>query len=66
MFDLLLLVVAVFIFLKQINMAITSSCLVVNSVCALCIDTVLPLRENLLAWKNMDVKKNVSKKSKSQ
>ena len=51
MFALLLLVVAVSIFLKQINMTITISCLVVNSVCALCIATALPLRQKLLTWK---------------
>jgi len=49
LFAMLLLIVAVSVFLKQINMATISSYLVVSSACAICLAIMLPLRERLLA-----------------
>jgi uncharacterized membrane protein YfcA len=50
LFALLLLVVAVSVFLKQINMVTLSGYLVVSSACSLCLVILLPLRKYLLAW----------------
>jgi uncharacterized membrane protein YfcA len=49
LFALLLLVVAVSVFLKQINMATMSGYLVLSSAFALCLAILLPLRKSLLA-----------------
>lgn len=50
LFALLLLVVAVSVFLKQINIVAISKYLVLSSACALCFAILFPLRENLLTW----------------
>ncbi|UCF57179.1 MAG: TSUP family transporter [Deltaproteobacteria bacterium] len=47
LFALLLLVVAVSVFLKQINMVTMSGYLVISSACALCLIILRPLRKNL-------------------
>jgi len=46
-FALLLFVVAVSVFLKQINMATIGSYFVIGSACVLCIAILLPLRKTL-------------------
>lgn len=48
LFALLLLLVAVSVLLKQINMVTMSGYLVVSSACALCLVVLLPLRKHLL------------------
>lgn len=48
LFALLLLVVAVSVFLKQINVVTMSGYLVISSACALCLIILRPLRKNLL------------------
>ncbi|UCC66076.1 MAG: sulfite exporter TauE/SafE family protein [Deltaproteobacteria bacterium] len=48
LFALLLFVVAVSVFLKQINMVTMSSYLVIGSACALCLAILLPMRKSLL------------------
>jgi uncharacterized membrane protein YfcA len=48
LFALLLLVVAVSVFLKQINMATMSGYLVISSACLICLAILLPLRKTLL------------------
>ena len=49
LFALLLLVVAVSVFLKQINMVTLSGYLVISSACVLCLAILFPLRKSLLA-----------------
>lgn len=48
LFALLLFVVAISVFLKQINMITMSSYLVIGSACALCLAILLPMRKSLL------------------
>jgi len=52
LFALLLLVVAVSVFLKQINMATFSTWLILSSACALCLAIVFPLGKSLLTRNN--------------
>jgi len=52
LFALLLLVVAVSVFLKQINMATFSTWLILSSACALCLAIVFPVGKSLLTRNN--------------
>jgi len=56
LFALLLLVVAVSVSLKQMNMATFSSWLILSSACVLCLAILFPLGKNLLARNNCHTK----------